>query len=110
VIKVTNIANNLVEDVLQHLPGHKILYLYSDLESFLVSNLKKAPETQKKMPALAAAFLADGNFCETLPAVQQRKTPAFFTGLRIDLAAQSLQFPGQYQSGRPGEHENAGDE
>jgi hypothetical protein len=67
VIKVTNVANNLMEDVLRFLPGQKILYLYSDLESFLISNLKKPPDTQVKMPGLATAFLADGDFAQRFP-------------------------------------------
>jgi len=67
VIKVTNVANNLLEDVLHYLPGHKILYLYSDLESFLISNLKKPQDTQTKMPGLARNFLADGNFSKKYP-------------------------------------------
>ena len=45
VIKATNVANNLLVDVLQWMPGPRILYLYSDLESFLISNLKKASDT-----------------------------------------------------------------
>ncbi len=66
-IKVTNVANNLLEDVLRYFPGQKVLYLYSDLESFLVSNLKKPPETQKKMAGLAAGFLSDGDFIQRFP-------------------------------------------
>jgi len=66
-IKVTNVANNLLEDVLRYFPGQKILYLYSDLESFLVSNLKKPPDTQKKMLGLAAGFLSDGDFTQRFP-------------------------------------------
>jgi hypothetical protein len=67
VIKVTNVANNLMTDVLEYLPGHKILYLYSDLESFLVSNLKKPRDTQEKMPGLAIAFLTDSDFAQRFP-------------------------------------------
>lgn len=67
VLKVTNVANNLISDVLNYLPGHKILYLYSDLKSFLISNLKKPQETQVKMPGLATSFLADGDFARRFP-------------------------------------------
>lgn len=66
-IKATNVANNLLVDVLRYFPDQKILYLYSDLESFLVSNLKKPPDTQKKMPGLAAVFLSDGDFAQRFP-------------------------------------------
>jgi hypothetical protein len=68
VIKVTNVANNLITDVLKFQPDQKILYLYSDLESFLVSNLKKPRDTQEKMPDLAVAFLMDGDFAQKFPA------------------------------------------
>jgi len=67
VIKATNVANNLLTDVLQFFPGQQILYLYSDLEHFLISNLKKSPETQQKMPALARGFLADADFGQRFP-------------------------------------------
>lgn len=67
IIKVTNVANNLLEEVINYLPGQKILYLYSDLESFLISNLKKPRDTQLKMPGLAASFLLDGDFAKKCP-------------------------------------------
>lgn len=67
VIKATNVANNLLADVLKHLPNSKVLYLYSDLESFLISNLKKTSETQKKMAGLLAGFFLDSDFGEKYP-------------------------------------------
>ena len=54
-------------DLMRHLPAQKMLYLHSDLESFLISNLKKTSDTQKKMPALAKEFLGDGNFAQRFP-------------------------------------------
>jgi hypothetical protein len=77
VIKVTNLANNLLTDVLKYLPGQKILYLYSDLQSFLVSNLKKPRDTQIKMPSLAAAFLSDGDFAQRFPHFSDVKRLSF---------------------------------
>lgn len=62
VIKATNVANNLLPDVLRYLPGNRALYLFSDLRSFLVSNLKKPQETQQKMPSLARGFIHDDGF------------------------------------------------
>ena len=61
VIKATNVANNLIADVAKFSPQQKILYLYSDIGSFLVSNLKKSASTQKKMPGLLASFLKDSD-------------------------------------------------
>jgi len=62
VIKATNVANNLFPDVLKYLPGCHSLYLYSDLKSFLVSNLKKPQETRDKLPGLAQIFIRDEGF------------------------------------------------
>jgi len=62
VIKATNVANNLLQDVMHLMPDSRIVYLYSDLQSFLVSNLKKPPETQQKMPGLYAGFAHDSDF------------------------------------------------
>jgi len=62
VIKASNVANNLVPDVLNHTRESKILYMYCPLEQFLVSNLKKPDETRNKIPALLRLFARDGNF------------------------------------------------
>ncbi len=67
VIKATNVANNLLEDVLELMPAQHVLYLYSDLESFLISTLKKSDDTRQKMPGLAQAFLKDGDFARRFP-------------------------------------------
>jgi hypothetical protein len=61
-IKATNVANNLIVDVISFMPASRILYLWSDLRSFLVSNLKKTAETQQKMPGLYNAFSRDSDF------------------------------------------------
>lgn len=62
VVKATNVANNLMVDVIKFMPASRILYLWSDLRSFLVSNLKKTAETQQKMPLLYKAFASDSDF------------------------------------------------
>lgn len=67
IIKATNVANNLLEDVLTLLPAQPVLYLYSDLESFLISTLKKSADTKQKMPGLAQSFLKDGDFAQRFP-------------------------------------------
>lgn len=41
VIKPTNVANNLIEDIARYVRPHGILFLYSNLEYFLVSIAKK---------------------------------------------------------------------
>jgi hypothetical protein len=67
VIKATNVANNLIGDVFRYLPDRGVLYLYSDLRSFLVSNLKKTKDTQSKMPDLANSFIKDEDFARRFP-------------------------------------------
>ncbi len=62
VVKATNVASNLMVDVIKFMPASRILYLWSDLRSFLVSNLKKTAETQQKMPLLYKAFASDSDF------------------------------------------------
>jgi len=64
VVKATNVANNLITDSMRYMPEQKILYLYSDVESFIVSNLKKPASTQSKMPGLLSDFLKDSDFAE----------------------------------------------
>lgn len=80
IIKATNVANNLLVDVLRFMPACRILYLYSDLESFLVSNLKKGRDTQEKIPALAKAFLGDSDFQQKFPDMHD---PSRFTFLQV---------------------------
>lgn len=55
-IKPTHVANNLASDMLALRSSAKGILLYSGLESFLVSNLKKPEETKEKLPALARIF------------------------------------------------------
>jgi hypothetical protein len=66
-IKATNVASNLLEDILEFMPERPVLYLYSDLEGFLLSNLKKPAETQQKMPSLAKSFIGDAGFASRFP-------------------------------------------
>lgn len=80
IIKATNVANNLIEDVIHFMPSGKILFLYSDLESFLVSNLKKNPETREKMPSLYTGFVEDGDFGQRFTAY---KDPSSFSFLQV---------------------------
>lgn len=59
IIKATNVANNIVADILKVHPDSKCIYMYSDLKSFLVSNLNKTDETKEKMRGLLEGFLTD---------------------------------------------------
>lgn len=80
VVKATNVAGNLVIDVLKLMPESRILYLYSDLQSFLISNQKKTTETQQKMSALYGSFSRDSDFAKRF---DQLADPCKFSFLEI---------------------------
>ncbi|HEY3646208.1 MAG TPA: hypothetical protein VGM16_12790, partial [Gammaproteobacteria bacterium] len=61
-IKPTHVANNLAADMLALRREAHGIVLHSDLEAFLVSNLKKQDDTQQKMPMLARIFDADTGY------------------------------------------------
>lgn len=67
VIKASNLANNLLPEILQHTARGNCLYVYSGLEDFLVSNLKKLRETQQKIPWLLQTFSQDSDFFQRHP-------------------------------------------
>lgn len=52
-VKPTNMALDLAGGLLERAPSARAVVLYSGLEDFLISNLKKSPETQAKIPGLA---------------------------------------------------------
>lgn len=67
IIKATNVANNLIGEIVALKPARRVLYLYSDLESFLISNIKKPEDTKRKMPELAKSFVQDEDFARRFP-------------------------------------------
>ena len=67
VVKASNVANNLLPDVLRHLPRSRVVLLYGPLEDFLVSCLKKPGSTQAKIPALLARVAGYGDFLARFP-------------------------------------------
>ncbi|HEY4555061.1 MAG TPA: hypothetical protein VIG68_01300, partial [Lysobacter sp.] len=66
VIKPTHAALNIAGDCLDATPGSRAVVLSSGLEDFLVSNIKKTPETQAKIPALAERALKAGTLAARL--------------------------------------------
>jgi hypothetical protein len=62
VIKPTHAALNLAPALLDATPGSRAVVLYSGLSDFLVSNLKKPPQTQEKVGRLAARLAHDAGF------------------------------------------------
>lgn len=67
VVKATNVANNLLPDLAAASAGSRFLYLFSSLEQFLVSNLKKAADTREKIPSLFRLTASDGDFYSCYP-------------------------------------------
>lgn len=68
IAKPTHAALNTGVDLLRETPSARAVILTSPLEDFLVSNIKKTPETQSKIPQLAERALRGGNFRSRLPA------------------------------------------
>jgi len=62
VIKPTHAALNIGLELLAETPDSRGVILTSSLDDFLVSNLKKTPETMAKIPALAERALQAGTF------------------------------------------------
>lgn len=86
-VKPTHAALNIAADLVASRPGSKAVVLTSSLEDFVLSNIKKTEETQRKIPALVErAFRAT-----TLHA---RLPPAAFDPPDI-LAAAVLQWAAQ---------------
>lgn len=73
-IKATNVANNLLYDVFCYWPERPVLYMHSDIEAFLISNLKKAAATQDKMPELLAGFVRDSDILQKLDVIEMPRT------------------------------------
>jgi hypothetical protein len=66
-IKPTHVAHNLAAETLELRPRAKGLLLHSDLETFLVSNLKKTEDTKQKTPALLQLFEHDVGYAQRFP-------------------------------------------
>lgn len=68
IVKPTHASLNVAADLLRATPMSRAVVLSSSLEDFLVSNLKKTPETQAKIPELAERALSATTFGQRLPA------------------------------------------
>jgi hypothetical protein len=66
-IKPTHAALNVARDLLTVDPGSRGIVLYGSLADFIVSNCKKAPETQQKVPQLVDRALAASSYRQRLP-------------------------------------------
>lgn len=59
IIKPTNLANNLITDLIAVYPTTRILLLHDDLEPFIISVLKRPDESVTGMNLFLKRFLAD---------------------------------------------------
>ncbi len=67
VIKPTHPALNLAVELMAQTPASKAVVLTCTLPEFLISNLKKPPESQAKIPTLVERALAATRFAARLP-------------------------------------------
>ncbi|KQY49623.1 hypothetical protein ASD14_12860 [Lysobacter sp. Root494] len=68
VVKPTHAALNIASDLLRLSPRSRAVILISDLDDFLVSNLKKTLESQAKIPQLVERAMRASGFHARLPA------------------------------------------
>ena len=87
VIKPTHVALNVAVDLLAATPGSRAVVLTSPLPDFLISNLKKPPESQAKIPLLVERALRATRFADRLPAAA-RDVPDLVCAAGLQWAAQ----------------------
>jgi hypothetical protein len=67
VVKPTHAALNIAADLLAVAPESRGILLHGSLADFIVSNCKKAPDTQQKVPQLVERALAASSYRHRLP-------------------------------------------
>lgn len=83
VVKASNVANNLVEDVVQQAPDSRLLYVHSTLPQFLVANLKKPHETRDKIPALLTRVAGYADFLDRCPRFRDLDSASFLQACAV---------------------------
>lgn len=87
VIKPTHVALNVAADLMAAAPDSRAVIVTSSLADFLVSNLKKPPESQAKIPVLVERALRATGFGERLSPVG-RQPPDLVCAAGLQWAAQ----------------------
>lgn len=87
VIKPTHAALNIAHDLMQATPRSRAVVLTSSLQDFLVSNAKKVPETQARIPLLVEMALSAGRFHQRLPS-EALTPPTLIAAAGLQWAAQ----------------------
>ncbi len=87
VVKPTHAALNIAEAAMACAPGSRGLVLTSSLEDFLVSTLKKSPDTMARIPQLAARALQAGRLASRLTETALRP-PTILAAAAVQWCAQ----------------------
>ncbi|MBX3710825.1 MAG: hypothetical protein KF800_02525 [Lysobacter sp.] len=87
VVKPTHAALNIAADLLAATPGSRAVALLSSLDDFLVSNIKKTPETHAKVPALVERAVAAGSLRQRL-AGREIEPPSLLAAVALQWVAQ----------------------
>ena len=87
VVKPTHAALNIAADLLAATPGSRAVALLSSLDDFLVSNIKKTPETHAKVPTLVERAVAAGSLRHRL-AGRAIEPPSLLAAVALQWVAQ----------------------
>lgn len=87
VVKPTHAALNIAADLLAATPGSRAVALLSSLDDFLISNIKKTPETQAKVPSLVERAVAAGSLRHRL-AGREIEPPSLLAAVALQWVAQ----------------------
>lgn len=87
VVKPTHAALNIGQMLMQASADSRAIALTSSLSDFLVSNVKKAPETQARIPLLVEMSLSAGQFHRRLP-IEALSPPSLIAAAGLQWAAQ----------------------
>jgi hypothetical protein len=86
-VKPTHVALNIAGDLLAGMPSAKALLITSTLEDFLISNIKKSEDTQRKVPELVERFMAASGLASRLPP-EAFEPPSLLAGVALQWHAQ----------------------
>jgi hypothetical protein len=99
-IKPTHAALNVAPELLAAAPDARAVLLHGTLEDFLVSNIKKPPASQQKVPELVERALRASGWHERLSAAALAP-PDFLSGVALQWCAQ-LELAGALLAGPQG--------
>lgn len=86
-VKPTHVALNIAQTLLSCNPSAKALLITSTLEDFMISNIKKTLETQRKVPELVERFMTATDLPSRLPP-EAFEPPSFLAGVSLQWHAQ----------------------